>query len=114
MRVRVLALVMLLTGSGAAHAQWTTCLQAGVPSMNTLLTGAVYKVIAPWGAVAREDWWGTPVCAFPYNADVYIENYRCNWRQCSLWVNGLDRPVWLPRNALSYGECPKRCVSRFL
>ena len=102
MRVRVLALVMLLTGSGAAHAQWTTCLQAGVPSMNTLLTGAVYKVIAPWGAVAREDWWGTPVCAFPYNADVYIENYRCNWRQCSLWVNGLDRPVWLPRNSLSY------------
>jgi hypothetical protein len=102
MRARVLALVMLLTVSGAAHAQWTTCLQAGVPSMNTLLTGAVYKVIAPWGAVAREAWWGTPVCTFPYYADVYIENYRCNWRQCPLWVNGLDRPVWLPRSALSY------------
>jgi hypothetical protein len=52
--------------------------------------------------VAREAWWGTPVCTFPYYADVYIENYCCNWRQCSLWVNGLDRPVWLPRNALSY------------
>jgi hypothetical protein len=32
MRVRLLALLVLSTVSSVAHAQWTTCLQAGVPS----------------------------------------------------------------------------------
>lgn len=102
LKVRVLALLVVFAAPGVAQAQWMNCLQAGVPSMNTLMnTGAVYKVTAPWGVVARESWWGTPVCTFPFNADIYIEAFRCTWRECSLWVNGLDRPVWVPRNGLS-------------